>query len=78
MKLYITTVIYFSGVHGLLNYPKYSVIYFLLFVAGEHNEFTLHYTPIDDKNLANRAELLLDQYGRTGNNKKILRKINCI
>ena len=49
-----------------------------MFVAGEHNEFTLHYTPIDDKNLANRAELLLDQYGRTGNKKKILRKINCI
>jgi hypothetical protein len=35
-------------------------------LAGEHNEFTQHYTPISEKNLAARAELLLDQYGRTG------------
>ena len=35
-------------------------------VVGEYNEFSLHYTPIDASNVEARAELLLEQYGRTG------------
>ena len=35
-------------------------------VNGEYNEFTINYTPINRQNLKTRAELLLDQYGRTG------------
>lgn len=33
---------------------------------GEYNEFTAHYSPINQGNLKERAELLLEQYGRTG------------
>jgi len=35
-------------------------------LEGEYNEFTAHYTPINEANVKERAELLLDQYGRTG------------
>jgi len=35
-------------------------------VKGEYNEFSAAYTPIDAANLKTRAELLLEQYGRTG------------
>ena len=35
-------------------------------VEGEYNEFTAHYTPVNPANLQQRAELLLEQYGRTG------------
>jgi len=35
-------------------------------VDGEYNEFSIHYTPINQYNVQSRAELLLEQYGRTG------------
>ena len=35
-------------------------------LEGEYNEFSAHYTPITKANLRTRAELLLEQYGRTG------------
>jgi len=35
-------------------------------LEGEYNEFTAHYTPVNEGNVQVRAELLLDQYGRTG------------
>jgi len=35
-------------------------------IDGEYNEFSLHYNPVHTGNIQSRAELLLDQYGRTG------------
>jgi hypothetical protein len=52
--------------HGVCPTVERQLLNKITVLAGEHNEFTQHYTPISEKNLAARAELLLDQYGRTG------------
>jgi len=56
----------YSIKHSCGPHPQTCLGYDFRHVAGEYNEFSLHYTPIDQGNLKNRAELLLEQYGRTG------------
>jgi len=56
----------YSIKHSCGPHPQTCLGYDFRHVAGEYNEFSLHYTPIDQGNLKTRAELLLEQYGRTG------------
>eukprot|EP00092_Neocalanus_flemingeri_P041867 GFUD01045601.1.p1 GENE.GFUD01045601.1~~GFUD01045601.1.p1 ORF type:complete len:1094 (+),score=331.94 GFUD01045601.1:211-3492(+) len=56
----------YSIKHSCGPHPQTCLGFDFRHVAGEYNEFSLHYTPIDKGNLQNRAELLLEQYGRTG------------
>jgi alpha-mannosidase len=35
-------------------------------VSGEYTEYSLRAVAIDDENVRQKAELLLEQYGRTG------------
>ena len=56
----------YSIKHSCGPHPQTCLGYDFRHVAGEYNEFSLHYTPIDDSNVEARAELLLEQYGRTG------------
>ena len=52
--------------HSCGPYPQTCLGFDFRHVAVEYHEFRLHYTPIDQGNLQTRAELLLEQYGRTG------------
>jgi len=56
----------YSIKHSCGPHPQTCLGFDFRHVAGEYNEFSLHYTPIDQGNLQTRAELLLEQYGRTG------------
>ena len=56
----------YSIKHSCGPHPQTCLGYDFRHVAGEYNEFSLHYTPIDSSNVESRAELLLEQYGRTG------------
>jgi len=56
----------YSIKHSCGPHPQTCLGFDFRHVAGEYNEFSLHYTPIDKGNLQTRAELLLEQYGRTG------------
>ena len=56
----------YSIKHSCGPHPQTCLGYDYRHVAGEYNEFSLHYTPIDASNVESRAELLLEQYGRTG------------
>jgi len=56
----------YSIKHSCGPHPQTCLGYDFRHVAGEYNEFSLHYTPIDQSNVQSRAELLLEQYGRTG------------
>jgi len=56
----------YSIKHSCGPHPQTCLGFDFRHVEGEYNEFTAHYTPIDSGNLATRAQLLLEQYGRTG------------
>jgi len=56
----------YSIKHSCGPHPQTCLGFDFRHVAGEYNEFSMAYTPIKAANLAGRAELLLDQYGRTG------------
>ena len=56
----------YSIKHSCGPHPQTCLGFDFRHVAGEYNEFSLHYTPIDESNVESRAELLLEQYGRTG------------
>ena len=56
----------YSIKHSCGPHPQTCLGYDFRHVAGEYNEFSIHYTPIDQSNVQSRAELLLEQYGRTG------------
>ena len=56
----------YSIKHSCGPHPQTCLGFDFRHVAGEYNEFSLHYTPIDASNVEARAELLLEQYGRTG------------
>jgi len=56
----------YSIKHGCGPNPQTCLGFDFRHVDGEYNEFTMHYTPINSANVKERAELLLDQYGRTG------------
>ena len=56
----------YSIKHSCGPHPQTCLGFDFRHVAGEYNEFSVHYTPIDSSNVQSRAELLLEQYGRTG------------
>jgi len=56
----------YSIKHSCGPHPQTCLGFDFRHVAGEYNEFSLHYTPVEQSNLKTRAELLLEQYGRTG------------
>ena len=56
----------YSIKHSCGPHPQTCLGYDFRHVAGEYNEFSIHYTPIEPSNVQSRAELLLEQYGRTG------------
>ena len=56
----------YSIKHSCGPHPQICLDFDFRHVAEEYNEFSLHFTPIDQGNLQTRVELLLEQYGRTG------------
>ena len=56
----------YSIKHSCGPHPQTCLGFDFRHVKGEYNEFSAAYTPIDSANLKTRAELLLEQYGRTG------------
>ncbi len=56
----------YSIKHSCGPHPQTCLGYDFRHLPGEYNEFTQHYNPVDASNVRERAELLLEQYGRTG------------
>lgn len=56
----------YSIKHSCGPHPQTCLGFDFRHVDGEYNEFSAAYQPIDSSNLQTRAELLLEQYGRTG------------
>lgn len=56
----------YSIKHSCGPHPQTCLGFDFRHVNGEYNEFSAAYNPIDASNLQTRAELLLEQYGRTG------------
>ena len=56
----------YSIKHSCGPHPQTCLGFDFRHVEGEYNEFTAAYQPIEASNLKVRAELLLEQYGRTG------------
>ncbi|KAK7075618.1 hypothetical protein SK128_027789, partial [Halocaridina rubra] len=56
----------YSIKHSCGPHPQICLGYDFRKVPGEYTEYTIKSVPIDDHNVKHKAELLLEQYGRTG------------
>lgn len=56
----------YSIKHSCGPHPQICLGYDFRKVPGEYTEYTIKSVPIDDHNVKQKAELLLEQYGRTG------------
>lgn len=56
----------YSIKHSCGPHPQICLGYDFRKVPGEYTEYTIKSVPIDDHNVKKKAELLLEQYGRTG------------
>ncbi|XP_046669848.1 alpha-mannosidase 2 [Homalodisca vitripennis] len=56
----------YSIKHSCGPHPQVCLNFDFRKISGEYTEFSLTAVPIDDENVKQKAELLLEQYGRTG------------